>query len=93
VVSLADDNFAHGSAFRHARDHKLIGAYDHRRIDIAEADVRTITFRETFAADLELTAGNCRGRGHLQDLRRVIGALPSSHERGLEESSIKITPP
>jgi hypothetical protein len=79
MVALADDEFADRGSFRHPRNDKLIGSDDHRRRNIAEANVRAITFGQALAPNLELTARNRRRRGHLQYLGSILRALPSSH--------------
>ena len=79
MVALADDEFADRSSLGYSSNDKLIRSNDDRRGDIAEANVRAITFRKPLTANLELTAGDRCGWRHLQYLGSILRALPSSH--------------
>ena len=71
LVAAFDDQLAGRGAFRHLGDHERIRPTIDGRADVADRDARPVRLGEAFAANLQLAAGDRRGRRDLGDLRVV----------------------
>src|ERR1019366_3027757 len=77
--AAADDQFAGGSALRHAGDDKRIGADDDRCAHFPDGHLGPFFLGKALSPNLQLAAGNGRGRSDLGDERLGVCWVTKGH--------------
>ena len=78
-VAALDHQFAGGGAFRNAGDDERIGADDDRRADFPDGHLGPFFLRKALPPNLQLAAGDGRGRSDLGDVRLGVCWFTERH--------------